>query len=139
MAVFTVPGFGDDTAAPTPASNWSSCIQQIEARRWLPFFITSGDNTTIDGTVDPHLALCWIDKRGTGRPPPARNWLDQVVFAVLDWPPPAPNWLLTNSHSNANQEPPQQTISLRISLLLYSFAIVGGYNHFGAAYGLEVY
>jgi hypothetical protein len=79
---------------PTTAPNWSKITQQSEARHYLPLPITTGGGLEDDGSKDPPLAPLWIDQRGTGRPPPAPNWMSRDFV----WPPPAPNWHINNSH-----------------------------------------
>lgn len=91
--VVTVPGFGDGSVKPNPAPNWSELIQQLEARRYLPFSITMGDKLEVDGTAPP-FAPKWIDRRGTRRPPPAPNWISRGIVR----PPPAPNWHFNKHH-----------------------------------------
>jgi hypothetical protein len=59
--VVTVPGFGDGSVKPIPAPNWSQIIQHLEARRYLPFFITMGDELDVGGTAPP-FASKWIDR-----------------------------------------------------------------------------
>ena len=91
--VVTVPGFGDGSVKPIPAPNWSQIIQHLEARRYLPFFITMGDELDVGGTAPP-FASKWIDRWGTGRPPPAPNWMSRGILR----PPPAHNWFFNEYH-----------------------------------------